>query len=180
MPQSHVVTINSPRSSPRSSPIRADNHSRNHSYSRTNSPDRSRRPHPHNRVRVLLAHIPRYSIRGQARLAADVGVAPSTISRLVNGHTTPSLKLTQSITDALSRRLGKPLACRDVFSPTGEYPNPSGCALCDCHGCLPAEAWGDDDVLKSEWQGQRPGDWSFAKPMGQQINEEINHRKEGK
>ena len=33
-----------------------------------------------NRVRVLLVHIPRLSIRGQARLAAEVGVSRSTIS----------------------------------------------------------------------------------------------------
>ena len=123
----------------------------------------------YNRVRVLLAHAPRYSIRGQARLAHDVGVARSTISRLVNGRTVPSAALANDVTAALSRRLGTDLDRRDVFSPDGAYPTPSGCSLCSCHGCLPPDAWGADDVLRPEWRGQRPGDWSLARPMAQET-----------
>lgn len=165
---------------------------------RTNPPRRVRTKPPHaetkpphadthlhidrryNRVRVLLAHVPRYSIRGQARLAADVGVARSTVSRLVNGRTVPSDGLAREVTAALSRRLGHPLDPRDVFSPTGAYLTPSGCALCGCHGCLPAEAWGTDDVLRPEWQGQRPGDWSLTRPMpdgGQNVAEDAKEDK---
>ena len=121
----------------------------------------------YNRVRVLLAHVPRYSIRGQARLAADVGVARSTVSRLVNGRTVPSAALARDVTAALSRRLGGPLDQRDVFSPSGAYLTPSGCGLCSCSGCLPPDAWGADDVLRPEWRDQRPGDWSLARPLAE-------------
>ena len=116
-----------------------------------------------NRVRVLLVHIPIFSIRGQARLAEDVGVSRSTISRLVGGRINPSYRLARAVTDALEKRLGRPLDIRDVFSTDGTYPTPSGCALCRCGGCLPEAAWGDDGVLKREWKGARPGDWSLAR-----------------
>ena len=116
-----------------------------------------------NRVRVLLIHIPIFSIRGQARLAEDVGVSRSTISRLVGARINPSYRLARAVTDALERRLGRPLDIRDVFSTDGTYPTPSGCALCRCGGCLPEAAWGDDGVLKPEWKGARPGDWSLAR-----------------
>lgn len=132
----------------------------------------------YNRVRVLLAHVPRYSIRGQARLAKDVGVARSTICRLVNGRTVPSPRLAQEVTDALSRRLGRPLDPRDVFSPSGAYLTPSGCGLCSCSGCLPPDAWGADDTLRPEWRDQRPGDWSLARPLTNA--DEAVHGKEGK
>lgn len=134
------------------------------SPTRTALPSHARHPQLYNRVRVLLVHIPRYSIRGQARLAQDVGVSRSTISRLVSGRINPSHALAQGVTTALSRHLGRPLDPRDVFSLDGGYLTPSGCGLCGCHGCLPADAWGADDVLRPEWRGQRPGDWSFTRP----------------
>jgi len=117
-----------------------------------------------NRVRVLLVHIPAFSIQGQARLADAAAVARSTISRLVNGRISPSYRLARAVTDALEKRLGQPLDIRDVFTTDGTYPTPSGCALCRCKGCLPEEAWGEDNVLKSEWRDARPGDWSIARP----------------
>jgi len=117
-----------------------------------------------NRVPVLLVHIPRLSIRGQARLAAEVGVSRSTISRLVNGRINPSYRLARSVTDALERFLGRPLDMRDVFSTDGTYLTASGCALCKCGGCLPEAAWGEDGTLKPEWRDARPGDWSVARP----------------
>lgn len=117
-----------------------------------------------NRVRVLLVHIPAFSIQGQARLAHDAGVARSTVSRLVNGQISPSYRLARAVTDALERKLGQPLDIRDVFTLDGTYPTPSGCALCGCQGCLPEDAWGEDDALKPEWRDARPGDWSLARP----------------
>ena len=117
-----------------------------------------------NRVRVLLVHIPAFSIQGQARLADAAAVARSTISRLVNGRISPSYRLARAVTDALEKRLGQPLDIRDVFTTDGTYPTPSGCALCRCKGCLPEDAWGEDNVLKSEWRDARPGDWSIARP----------------
>ena len=117
-----------------------------------------------NRVRVLLVHIPRLSIRGQARLAAEVGVSRSTISRLVSGRVNPSYRLARGVTDALERLMGRPLDMREVFSTDGTYLTASGCALCRCKGCLPEEAFDADGNLKTQWQGVRPGDWSLARP----------------
>ena len=77
-----------------------------------------------NRVRVLLVHIPKLSIRGQARLAAEVGVSRSTISRLVSGRINPSYRLARGVTDALERMLGSPLDMREVFSTDGTYLTP--------------------------------------------------------
>ncbi|MES2461989.1 MAG: helix-turn-helix transcriptional regulator [Armatimonadota bacterium] len=109
----------------------------------------------------MLLHIPWYSIEGQARLAADVRVSRSTISRLINGRITPSYSLVMKVTDAVSRRLGKPIDARDLFTTDGSYPTSSACALCDCDGCLPPWAWDERrDRLRPEWQTARPGDWS--------------------
>ena len=115
-----------------------------------------------NRVHILLVHIPKLSIRGQARLAAEVGVSRSTISRLVSGRINPSYRLARGVTDALEKMLGKPLDMREVFSTDGTYLTPSGCALCLCRGCLPEKAWNEDGTLKPEWKGARPGDWSLT------------------
>jgi DNA-binding XRE family transcriptional regulator len=117
-----------------------------------------------NRVRVLLVHIPKLSIRGQARLAAEVGVSRSTISRLVNGRINPSYRLARGVTSALERMLGYPLDMRDVFSTDGTYLTPSGCGLCRCPGCLPDEAYDSEDNLHPAWRGQQPGDWSMTRP----------------
>ena len=115
-----------------------------------------------NRVKVLLVHIPKFSIQGQARLAAEAGVSRSTISRLVHGRINPSYRLARGVTDVLERRLGKPLDMREVFSTDGTYLTPSGCALCRCHGCLPDGAWDEDGHLKPGWEDARPGEWSLA------------------
>lgn len=113
-----------------------------------------------NRVRVLLVHIPKLSIRGQARLASEVGVSRSTISRLVNGRINPSYRLARGVTTALEKMMGRPLDMREVFSIDGTYLTPSGCALCRCGGCLPDQAYDPEGNLRPEWRGQRPGDWS--------------------
>jgi DNA-binding XRE family transcriptional regulator len=124
-----------------------------------------------NRVQVFLVHIPRLSICGQARLAAEAGVSRSTISRLVGGRINPSYRLARSVTSVLERMLGKPLDMRDVFSTDGTYLSPSGCALCGCGGCLPEAAWGEDGTLKPAWQDARPGDWSLTRPAEYPLQE---------
>ena len=112
------------------------------------------KPQPiQNRVQVLLVHIPKFSIQGQARLAAEVGVSPS-------------YRLARGVTDALERMLRKPLDMREVFSTDGTYLTPSGCALCQCGGCLPDRAYDPEGNLRPEWQGQHPGDWSVAPSAG--------------
>ena len=118
-----------------------------------------------NRVSVLLVHIPKLSIQGQARLAAEVGVSRSTISRLVGGRINPSYRLARGVTSALEKLIGYPLDMRDVFSTDGTYPTPSGCALCRCGGCLPDRAYDRESDLRPEWRGRRPGDWSLTPPM---------------
>ena len=122
-------------------------------------------PRVQNRVRVLLTHIPMFSVQGQARLAARAGVSRSTVSRLVRGRISPSYHLARAVTAALERQIGYPLDMRDVFTTDGTYPTPSGCALCRCRGCLPEEAYDAEGDLRPEWRGQRPGDWSLARPL---------------
>jgi transcriptional regulator with XRE-family HTH domain len=115
----------------------------------------------YNRLRAVLLHVPFYSIEGVARLAADYNVSKSTISRLLSGKTSPSYRLADAITEALSKRLGKPIDPREIFSREGRFPTPSACALMRCSGCLPPDAWSEkDDKLRPEWRHQKPGEWS--------------------
>jgi len=123
------------------------------------------RPRLHNRVQTVMVHISRYSFQGRARLAADVGVSRSTISRLINGQTSSSHALVQAVTDALSAGLKKPLAPRDLFSPDGCYPERFGCRLCSCGGCLPESAFDVNGRRRVEWLNANPGDWSLAPEM---------------
>jgi len=120
------------------------------------------RPRCHNRIRTVLVHTSRYAFEGPARLALDCGVSRSTICRLLSGQSQPSYRLVQAVTDALSRALDKSLDPRDLFSPDGTYPEPSGCALCGCSGCLPEEAFDHRGRIKPEFRSMRPGDWSRA------------------
>ena len=131
-----------------------------------------------NRVHILLVHIPKLSIRGQARLAAEVKVSRSTISRLISGRINPSYRLARGVTDALEKMLGRPLDMREVFSTDGTYLTPSGCALCLCRGCLPERAWNEDGTLKPEWKEARPGDWSMTGLVhSDDANEEKSEEK---
>ena len=121
--------------------------------------------HLHNRIPAVLIHICRYAFEGQARLAADVGVSRSTVSRFLRGHTQPSYALVEAIARALSLRLGKALDPRELVSFDGTYPTGSTCALVGCRGCLPDCAYDADGALHPDWKGQKPGDWSrFPEP----------------
>ncbi len=114
----------------------------------------------HNRIPAVMLHVSRYSFEGQARLAADVGVSRSTISRFLRGHTLPSYALVEAVARSLSVRLGKPLSPRELVSFDGTYPTASTCALVGCRGCLPEQAYDADGNLLPRWQGAIPGDWS--------------------
>ena len=122
-----------------------------------------------NRLRAVLLHIPWYSIEGFARLASDVNVSRSTISRLTGGRQQPSFRLAQAIADAVSFRLGTAVSPRELFSEDGTFPTGSTCDLCGCKGCLPPEAYDErSDRLKSAWKGAKPGEWCRypeAKPV---------------
>lgn len=114
-----------------------------------------------NRLRAVLLHVPYYSIEGNARLARDTGLAASTISRLARGKTSPSYIVVEIITRAISHRLGRSLDAREIFTTNGCYPTPSTCALLNCSGCLPPEAWQEgSDTLRPSWRSHRPGDWA--------------------
>lgn len=89
----------------------------------------------HNRVAQLMAHSTRYAFKSETRLARDAGVSKSAVSRLVQGHTSPSFALVTAITRALERALGVPLDPREVVSTDGTYPTPSVCDLVGCRRC---------------------------------------------
>lgn len=125
-------------------------------------PPHQQPPRCQNRIRMVLVHTSRYAFEGPAKLAADCGVSRSTICRLLSGRSQPSYRLVQAVTDALSKALGRLLDPRDLFSPDGTYPEPSGCALCGCSGCLPEEAFDHRGRIKPEYRSMRPGDWSRA------------------
>ena len=123
---------------------------------------RRTRPRLHNRVQTVMVHVNRYSFQGRARLAADAGVSRSTISRMINGQTSPSHALVQAVTDALATHLKRPLVPRDLFSHNGCYHERSGCRLSGCTGCLPEMAFNGHGRRRVEWLNARPGDWSLS------------------
>ncbi|BDI34147.1 hypothetical protein CCAX7_61980 [Capsulimonas corticalis] len=114
-----------------------------------------------NRVAAIMAHTTRYAFKGQSRLAKDAGASEAAVSRLVNGCSHPSYRLVYAVTRALERALGRPLSPDEIVSYGGSYPTPSVCRLAGCPGCLPDEAYDEDERLRPEFQGVKPGDWSL-------------------
>lgn len=112
----------------------------------------------------MLAHTTRYAFEPQARLAKDVGVSRSTISRIMSGKSRPSFDLVQRITGALEQALGRTLDPRELFSPDGTYPTRSGCLLCGCNGCLPETAFDRWGRRRPAFQSMQPGDWTLTPP----------------
>ncbi len=118
-----------------------------------------------NRLRAVLPHVPYYSFQGAARLAYDVGVARSTISRLLRLQHNPSYQTASGIAQAISMRFGKPVDLRELFTTDGTYPTPSACRLMHCPNCLPSQAWCEHtDMLKPAWRYARPGQWATHSP----------------
>lgn len=117
-----------------------------------------------NRVRDIALHISWYGFKTQARLAQDSGVSPAAISRLIRGQSQPSLAIALRVTQALSKRLNKPLDVSEVFSLDGCYATASVCLLVGCRACLPPEAYDGDENLKPQYQGVKAGQWSLAEP----------------
>lgn len=113
-----------------------------------------------NRLSAAMAHTSRYAFKGQARLAQDAGVSRSTISRLINGQSHPFFGLAITLTRLLGQHVGRRLDPCDLFSITGTYPTPSVCDLCGCPGCLPQEAYDENDERLSAYQCLEPGQWS--------------------
>jgi transcriptional regulator with XRE-family HTH domain len=115
----------------------------------------------HNRILALMTHTTRYAFKGESRLAADAGVSKSAVSRLVNGQSTPSYPLVVAITRALEQQLKRPLDPRDIVSVDGTYPTSSACTLAGCKGCLPDEAYDEQNNLKPQYRTIQPGQWSL-------------------
>jgi DNA-binding XRE family transcriptional regulator len=122
-------------------------------------------PTVHTRLKAVMAHTVRYAFEPQARLARDVGVSRSTISRILAGKTNPSPALVRRITETLEKQIDQSLQERDLFSPDGTYPTPSTCFLCGCDGCLPEEAYDARGNLRPDYHNARPGDWSLYPPL---------------
>jgi len=128
------------------------------------APPRRKPPHHQvqHRVSAIMAHIPWYGFKSQARLAADVGFSKSAISRLLRGECIPSLALACALNAALERRLGRKLGLQELFSMDGTYPTPSACQLVGCANCLPPEAYDRDDNLRPEFRNVKAGEWSVT------------------
>ena len=112
-----------------------------------------------NRLAALMVHTSRYSFEGPARLAADLGVPRSTVSRLLSGRSHPSFGLALATLNRLEEATGHSLDAREVFSLDGSYPTPSVCDLLGCRGCLPDEVYDRDDSVKPEFAQLRSGRW---------------------
>lgn len=114
-----------------------------------------------NRIRAVLKHTRRYAFRPQSRLAADMGVARSTISRLLRNKVRPGLPLVLAITAALEKDLERRLDPRELVRfDTEPWPTASVCELVGCSGCLPDEAYDAAGRRRPEWKDVPPGHWS--------------------
>lgn len=119
------------------------------------------RQRTHNRLHAVMSHIGYLTFKGKTRLAREAGVSHSVVSRIISGKSSPSFAVVAAITRALEKRLGRQIDPRDIVNFDGAYPTPSVCQLCGCPGCLPDEAYTEDDVLKPQYRGLRSGHWHF-------------------
>lgn len=118
----------------------------------------------HNRIMALMAHTTRYAFKGETRLATDAGVSKSAVCRLLNGRSSPSFALVLAINKALEKNLGRTIDSRDLISVDGDYPTASACELAGCKGCLPAEAYDENNRIRPEFKNVKPGQWSVTPP----------------
>jgi transcriptional regulator with XRE-family HTH domain len=114
----------------------------------------------HNRLRAVMSHTIRYAFKGETRLAEDAGISKSALNRLINGQSSPSFALVCALAEALSKRLKRRIEPSELVSCDGAYPTRYVCALCGCNGCLPGEAYDDEENLRSEYSHIKPGQWS--------------------
>lgn len=126
----------------------------------------------HNRVAAIMLHTSRYSCFPTSRLAADSGVAKSTISHLVHGRTNPLYSTAARVVKSLERELRLKLDLRDVFSDDGHYPEQAVCTLCGCPGCTPGLAFAIDNSRKPSFEGFKAGQWTGDTFEFEYISEE--------
>jgi len=112
------------------------------------------------RLPEILAHLSAFTFQPQARLAKEVGVAPSTISRLINGKVSPSPQLVQRVQQVLDTQIGRPIPTREWLSLDTTWPTPYICKVVGCPGCLPEQAYYSDDSLKPAFWHIAPGTWT--------------------
>jgi transcriptional regulator with XRE-family HTH domain len=113
-----------------------------------------------NRLRAVMSHAARYSFKGETRLAEDAGVSKSAINRLSNGQSSPSFVLVCALARSLSQQLGRYIEPSELVSCDGSYPTRFVCQLCGCKGCLPNQAYDEEESLRPEYSYIKPGQWS--------------------
>lgn len=114
----------------------------------------------HNRVAAIMLHTSRYSCYPVSRMAADSGVAKSTISHLIHGRTSPLYNTAARLVKCLEDESHRFLDCREVFSESGSYRTKHICKLVDCPGCTPEIVFDQDNHRKPAFQSVRPGEWT--------------------
>jgi len=122
-------------------------------------------PTLYNRVLAVIEHIPWYGFRTQVRLADDSHVSEACISRLLRGECQPSLMVALQVTQAIERRLQRPLGVTELFSLDGSFPTASVCQLVGCSNCLPECCYDEGDNLKPECEAIKPGQWAWVQPL---------------
>jgi len=93
-------------------------------------------------------------------MAADSGMAKSTMSHLLHGRTNPLYSTAARVVKSLEQALNRSLDFREVFSEDGRYPTLAVCTLCRCPGCTPAIAFASDSSRKPAFQSFKAGQWS--------------------
>jgi transcriptional regulator with XRE-family HTH domain len=114
----------------------------------------------HNRVAAIMLHTSRYSCYPTSRLAADSGVAKSTISKLLHGRTNPLYSTAARVVKCLEAVTGLRLDFREVFAEAGLYPTPYVCGLVGCPGCTPEIVYDRQNDRRPAFDLVRPGQWS--------------------
>jgi transcriptional regulator with XRE-family HTH domain len=109
----------------------------------------------HNRIEHLMSHTYHYAFKGRSRLAADTGLARSTITRILDGRTAPTFIVLWKITRALESALGRSLDPRELVSVDGAYPTLVACHLAGKHRCTPDTAYTQDNDLRPEFRSNQ-------------------------
>jgi DNA-binding phage protein len=125
------------------------------------------KPKAINRLRAVLLHVPYYSIQGTARLAEDTDLYSVAIHRLMTQKCQPRYHTAEIVAEAISKRMGRTISAREIFSPDGTFPTPSTCALLGCKGCLPPT---DFPNLST----QKPGDWCYFLGISRSQEQTFN------
>lgn len=93
-----------------------------------------------NRFADVLDHTDKFAFSGRSRIAREVGVCRSTITRVLNHQVNPSFALVARITAAIEKEMGFRIDPRDLIAEEGQFLTRSVCDLMACPGCLPENA----------------------------------------